>query len=388
MTRNIVAQIDTPLVRATAAPRTGVDGEAASKADFSQLRYAQCWEDADVLLEALDVQPDDVCLSIASAGDNTLALLAGNPSRVIALDLNPAQLASLELRVAAFRVLEHSELLELIGSRPSNRRTILYQRCRSLLSQPARRFWDGQAAAIGQGIGHAGKFERYLAFFRHRVLPLVHSKRRRAELLETKTRAERASFYARRWDTWRWKLVFNVFFSRFVLGRWGRDASFFDYVEGPVAPRILARARHALVELEPAENPYLHWIVTGQHGAALPFALREENFDPIRRNLDRLEWHCRSAEAYLANADRGSIDRFNMSDIFEYMSPSNYHGLLERLIHAGTSGGRVAYWNTLVDRHRPVHLDDRLRSLESLARNLHLRDKAFFYCGFVVEEIV
>ena len=49
--------------------------EVADRTDFSIVRYAQVWEDADVLLEALDVQPGDTCLSIASAGDNTLALL-------------------------------------------------------------------------------------------------------------------------------------------------------------------------------------------------------------------------------------------------------------------------------------------------------------------------
>ena len=27
--------------------------EAAERADFSLIRYAQCWEDADILLEAL-----------------------------------------------------------------------------------------------------------------------------------------------------------------------------------------------------------------------------------------------------------------------------------------------------------------------------------------------
>ena len=41
--------------------------EIAARADFSIIRYAQCWEDADVLLAALDVQPGEVCLSIASA---------------------------------------------------------------------------------------------------------------------------------------------------------------------------------------------------------------------------------------------------------------------------------------------------------------------------------
>src|SRR5262249_13958095 len=96
--------------------------EIAAKADFSGIRYAQCWEDADILLEGLAVGPGDVCLSIASAGDNTLSLLSGGPERVIALDLSPAQLACLELRVAGYRELSHPELLELIGSKPSQRR--------------------------------------------------------------------------------------------------------------------------------------------------------------------------------------------------------------------------------------------------------------------------
>src|SRR5438128_5242263 len=102
--------------------RAPVTSEAAGRADFSGIRYAQCWEDADILLEALDIRPGDVCLSIASAGDNTLALLARSPARVIAVDLSAAQLACLELRVAAYRELNHAELLELIGSSVSRRR--------------------------------------------------------------------------------------------------------------------------------------------------------------------------------------------------------------------------------------------------------------------------
>ena len=176
--------------------------------------------------------------------------------------------------------------------------------------------------------------------------------------------------------------------SRLVMGRLGRDASFFEYVEAPIAHRLLQRVQHALVELEPADNPYLQWILTGRHTTALPLALREENFETIRNNLDRLEWQCRSAEDYLAGAATGTIDRFNMSDIFEYMSSENYHALLEQLIEAGKAGGRIAYWNTFVDRRRPSHMQDRLHSLDELAQRLHLSDKAFFYDRFVVEEIV
>ena len=49
--------------------------EVATRAEFSQIRYAQVWEDADILLDGLDIQPGDVCVSIASAGDNALAML-------------------------------------------------------------------------------------------------------------------------------------------------------------------------------------------------------------------------------------------------------------------------------------------------------------------------
>ncbi len=70
-------------------------------ADFSLIRYAQCWEDADVLVKGLDIQPGARCLSICSAVDNTLALLTRDPAQVLALDLSPIDL----------RVPDHRELL-------------------------------------------------------------------------------------------------------------------------------------------------------------------------------------------------------------------------------------------------------------------------------------
>ncbi|MGV8073459.1 MAG: DUF3419 family protein [Syntrophobacteraceae bacterium] len=362
--------------------------EAERKSDFSMVRYGQCWEDADILIEGLDVHPGDVCLSIASAGDNSISLLSRSPARVVALDLSPVQLACLELRIAAYRELSHGELLELVGSRPSSRRADLYRRCRPLISSDTRRFWDSHPAEIERGIGGAGKFERYFALFRTRILPLVHSRRTVSALLQHRDREEREAFYAHEWDTWRWRIIFRLFFSRVVMGRIGRDPSFFRYVEGSVAERILARTRHALTVLDPLENPYLQWILTGSHPAALPHVLRPENFDSIRENLDRIEWHCRPVEKFLEREGEKSFDRFNLSDIFEYMSMENYHLLLERLTRAGRPGGRLAYWNMLAPRRRPESMADRLRPLDNLAERLHSEDKAFFYSAFVLEEIV
>lgn len=361
--------------------------EIARKADFSAVRYAQCWEDADVLLAGLDVQPGDVCISIASAGDNTLALLTRSPARVIALDLNPAQLACLALRVAAYRELSHPELLELIGSSSSRRRDDLYRRCRPLLDPATRDFWDARPADVRAGIGGAGKFERYFALFRKYVLPLVHRGGVVRQLFRSKSAHERQAFYRGVWDNWRWRLLCRAFFSRRVMGRLGRDPRFFDYVEGGMAEHVRRRSEHAFTALDPAANPYLQWIGTGRHLTALPLALRPEHFDTIRQNLDRLEWRCQSVEDFLARPDAPVADRFNLSNIFEYMSEANYHALLGRLLQHARPGARLGYWNMLVPRTRPQSMADRLEPLCALSERLFAEDMAFFYCRFVVEEV-
>ncbi|MDR2548617.1 MAG: BtaA family protein [Desulfobulbus sp.] len=364
------------------------DTEIAAKASFDAIRYAQCWEDADILLQGLDVQEGDVCLGIGSAGDNCLSLLTRHPKRVIAVDMNPAQLACIALRVAAFKCLEHHQLLELVGSRPSERRVALFERCTIHLADEYREFWQNNLGAIAGGIGDAGKFERYFAMFRKYVIPLVHRSATVKHLLEGGDRERCALFYDTTWNNLRWRMLFRLFFSRWLMGKLGRDPSFFAYVEGSVADRILARTRHALRELDPGKNPYLHWILTGGHGDALPHALREENFATIRDNIDRLEIRRGTVESVLAAEGSRSVDRCNLSDIFEYMSEETATSVLAQVVAATRSGGRLAYWNMLAPRCCPSEWNDRVRRRHDLGQRLLLEDKAFFYSAFIVEEVL
>lgn len=360
----------------------------AEQVDFSIIRYAQCWEDADILLEALRIRPGAVCVSIASAGDNSLSLLTADPGRVVAVDMNPAQLACVELRVAAFRRLQHGELLALLGARPCADRVRLYRACRDELSPPVRSFWDERSALIAAGVGGSGKFERYFQLFRTRVLPWVHGPEKVARLLAIDSVEEARRFYAATWDTWRWRLLFQLFFSRQVMGRAGRDPAFFQYVDGSVASRILGRTRHALTEIPPAGNPYLHWILQGTYGKALPHALREEHFETIRSRLHRLEWRRSSLEELIDGEGLGQVAAWNLSDIFEYMSAEATGQLLRRLAAASAPGARLAYWNMLVPRSRPESMRGELLSHEVLGEELLAKDKAFFYSRFLVEEVV
>jgi S-adenosylmethionine-diacylglycerol 3-amino-3-carboxypropyl transferase len=172
------------------------------------------------------------------------------------------------------------------------------------------------------------------------------------------------------------------------MGRLGRDPEFFRYVDTDVAASILGRTRHALSGLDPSQNPYVHWILTGTHGAVLPCALRLEHFETIRDRVDRLEWHCQSVEEFLERSSERTMDRFNLSDLFEYVSVEHYHRMLDAIIRCSRRGARLAYWNMLAPRRRPEHLSDRLRPLDELAGRLHLADRAFFYSAFRVEEVL
>src|SRR5262252_7862567 len=80
------------------------------------VRYANCWEDAAVVSAGLAPLEGARCLSIASAGDNALNLLAGGAAEVLAVDLNPAQLAVVELKAACFAGLSHGETVRFLGA--------------------------------------------------------------------------------------------------------------------------------------------------------------------------------------------------------------------------------------------------------------------------------
>lgn len=346
------------------------------RARFDLIRYANSWEDADVLCEALQPAPGKRMLAIASAGDNAFALLAGGAD-VVAVDLSEAQLALVELKRAAIRRLD--DVAGFLGIRPMHDRLRAY---RSLqLPADTRAWWDAHTDAIEKGVSRAGRFENYFRLFRRYVLPLVHTRGTVEKLLAPKSRDERQRFYDEEWNTWRWRAMFRLFFSRFVMGRTGRDPEFFRYVEGSVAERIFRRAEYAMTELAPHANPYFTHIFTGNYGDVLPRYLRD--LDALRANLDKLTL----VRGSIDEAATGRFDGFYLSDIFEYVDETTHAAMYERLLNAANPGARLAYWNLLVPRRVPPQLESRVKELREEAEALFARDQAFFYGALVLESV-
>lgn len=363
-----------------------VESAIAARARFDQIRYAQLWEDADVLLLGLDSAPGATLVSICSAGDNALAMLTRDPARVVVVDLSPAQIACLSIRIAMYRRLAHPEFLELTGSRPSTRRGALLDQVAATLGPDDQAFWAARTAeVVAYGLGGVGRFERYFRIMRTLLLPLAQSRATLDAVFAPRTREARAAFVAARWNNWRWRLLLRTFFSNFVMGRLGRDPAFFDQVAGSLADHVAGKIDHAAIDQDPARNPYLHWILKGTHGAALPLAWRPEFFAIIRDRLDRLDIRPGSLERFVATGEKA--DGFNLSDIFEYMDAATFAAVYGSILAASHPGARLVYWNMMVPRRAPEAFRSRVVRLAEVEARGKALDKAFFYSDFVVERV-
>ena len=77
---------------------------------FAILKYGKTMR---TLFEGLDLKPTDHVVSIGSAGDNALALLARGVASVSSVDLNPAQTALCELKKIAISKVDYAEFADL-----------------------------------------------------------------------------------------------------------------------------------------------------------------------------------------------------------------------------------------------------------------------------------
>jgi S-adenosylmethionine-diacylglycerol 3-amino-3-carboxypropyl transferase len=355
----------------------------ASRAEFNFIRYANVWEDADILVQALAPCAGGNLLSIASAGDNSFSLLTLNPELVVAVDLNPVQLALVDLKCAAIKKLSREECIAFLGFTPSQNRVQTYQLLRSEMSSSTTAIFDTGTAEIAGGIIHHGKFERYFQTFAKRILPLIHHRSTTAKLFESRSEEEQQTFYNNTWNTWRWRLLFKIFFSKPVMGRLGRDPEFLNEVKVPVGQFIFNKAEQHLSSTLVSRNHMLRYQLTASFDNLLPHYLQESNYALIQSRLGALQLHQGYAEEAIARY--GQFRGMNLSNIFEYMPQDIFQQVGYNLNQGLENSGKLAYWNLMVPR-KLSRVVPSLHWQKEESENLGLQDKGFFYSGIVVDK--
>lgn len=364
----------------------------ATTAALDVVRYSQVWEDHAVLERGLHVGPGDDVLSIGSAGCNVLALLLAEPRSIVAIDVSPAQVALIELKLAALERLRHHEFAALVGARQGMDRDLLYARVRGGLGDASREYWDANVAELRAGVIGRGMLDRYIREFQREHVSRVVDPVALARLLALDDLEAQSAMFARHLGTPRFEDAVRRSFGREALSGPVRDRTQFEYVDRheDVAGAFWRRLRHVCTALPARGNFYLEWLLTGRYGdlAAGPPFLRPENYDRLRALVDRVTVVRDRLDEHLLRAEGRPFSKANLSDVFEYMSSDEAGRLLELVASRTRPGGRVAYWNLFVARSAPERLADRLVPRAAEAHDLWLADRVPFYGSFHVDEVV
>lgn len=331
------------------------------------IRYSNVYEDINSLL---NVASGDIYLSVASGLDNTLALLKKNPSKIVAFDYNITQIYLAKLKMTCFNYLAYQEMLSFFGINSSKKERLeIYKKVSYYLEEEVKTYFDNNIDIIKVGLVYAGKFEYYLSKFKKYILPFTHSKRIIKEFMYAKTIEEQKEVY-KRFNNKRFKKLFKFFFSEKVMSKIGRNKDYFKYADKDLATTLKERVDLGFNNVLNRENPYMQLIVLGKF-LTLPEYLKEENFELIRNNIDKVE---------LVHADFNDVitktkyDFLNLSDIFEYMSEEETQRC-EQLISENTNqNAKVVFWNMIVPREFKT---DKFKLLES--DNDFIKERPFFY---------
>lgn len=358
----------------------------ANKVDFSIIRYSNCWEDADLLIQALNEQKNGKYLSICSAGDNSFSLLCLQPDIVVAVDLNDTQLYLAELKISAIKQLELDDFKGFIGIKDSLIRTDIYKTIlRDQLTESAKSYWDHNLEYIRSGVSNIGKFENYFKVFRKYVLKYIHSKKRINTLFVPKKEQEQVEFYRTHWNNRRWKFLFKIFFSKHIMGKVGRDPEFVKQVTIPVGEYIYQKAENHLSSKKCQENYMLQHILTGQYASDLPHYVKEQNYPIIKKNIDKIVLF----KGYVQEAIEkyGPFNGMNLSDIFEYQPMDIFEKVSQELVSGLHPNGIICYWNLMVPR-RISSIVPEMKYQKEASELATEKDKGFFYNQFIIDRKV
>lgn len=352
------------------------------------IRYSQCWEDPTLVIESLKLNNEDVVLSIASGGENIFAILLKNPKKVIAIDSNLDQLYLVKLKTAAITALDFEEFVEFMGFKDSTSRIKYFERCKKHLKSEEINFWEDNLDSIKKGIVHIGKFENYLLKFRKYILSLVLSKNKIKKFLSASTLEEQEYFFKNYWNGIRWKLLFRIFFSKFLMSKLGRDKDYFKYNSNKnIAKHYFDRTKYGITKVHISKNYFMEYILTGN--IKFPFKehpyLDKNNFSVLKDKLKQVEYIKSDVLNFLKKIKPNSISKYNLSDIFEIMSQKEYSDIFKEITRTSKKDARVCYWNNLVERKNRMG-EDKFSKDSELSDNLSSKDRVFFYSRFIVEK--
>lgn len=342
-------------------------------------------EDERTEARALALGPNDRVLSIASAGEMALSLVSMGAAKVIAVDIDPAQLHLARLKLAAACTLKRSEAIRFLGYRPASpaERSRWLDAVLATMPPDAREFWAPHRAALGQGVIWAGRFEQYMLKVTRIAVPLLG--RRRVEgIFECATLTEQEAYFDARLDLRALRLLLRVVFNRKVYAKRGMDPRSLQYrtsADEPLGVQFFRQFRDALTRTPVRDNWLMQLIVLGKtlSDDTVPAYLSAAGVEVLKANRDRIEFRLADVIDYLEECPVGTFDKAHLSNLPDWMNQDQFETTLTLVDAKIARPGRIVWRYLHRDRPVPAALRETLVVDEALGAELQRDDRFPFY---------
>jgi S-adenosylmethionine-diacylglycerol 3-amino-3-carboxypropyl transferase len=308
------------------------------------LVFNQTWEDPDVDRAALALSPDDVVVSIASAGDNILCLALDRPKTIHAVDVNPTQIHLLALKLCALQHLDYPDYAHLFSLAPAPRAGALYrEQLRQYLDAPDRQYWDAHVGMLTGGLYRAGVYGRALGYLRT-ALQVRCGREALEKVFEQPTLAMQADWYARRVHAHWWNPLTRPLADRLpTLLVFGIHPNQARRVGGAHFAEFLSKAILRVFSTMPArENYFWQQVLLGRY-LSLPPHLRPSNYGPLKEAAGRIHLHTGRLQTLLDSLPAGSVTCFNLLDAPDWLTEAQTLDWWRRIGRAAAPAARVLF---------------------------------------------
>lgn len=350
------AQLGSAVHQNSALSRTGLLERLFSRL-FEGLVYPQIWEDPVVDMAALEIDAADDLVCIASGGCNVMSYLTASPNSITAVDLSPAHVALLKLKLAAAqRLTNHSQFFEFFGKADRACNTRLYDALIApSLHAETRAFWEARTLR-GRRIA---MFDR--GFYRHgllgRFIATVHLVARLAgvdfrPLLAARSVEEQTRFFdARVAPLFEKRIVRFLARRRAALFGLGIPPAQYDKLAadagGDVMPVLRERTRKLMCDFPIREN-YFAWQAFNRGyeeaaDASVPPYLEARHFEALRSAADRVRVLNRSLTDLLAEEPARSKSCYVLLDAQDWMTDGQLNALWAEITRTAVPGARVIF---------------------------------------------
>ena len=371
---------------------------------FEGLVYAQIWEDPEVDMAALDLGPDRRLVTIASGGCNVMSYLLADPMHVIAVDLNPAHLALLELKLAAARHLpDHDAFRRLLVTGHDRANIELYRRWLAAhLSATTRAWWEGRDRIGRRRLGMLTR-NLYAHGLLGRTIQAGHlvcrlHGRNPRRLTEARSREDQRRLFE--------EVLAPVFASPAVRTMAGMPATYFglgippaqfEAMKADAGGDILSLVKSRIERLAcdfPIEDNWFAWQAFARRypesGATLPPYLRPESFASLRERAPRVDLHHATVTDLLTRLDAETVDGYVLLDAQDWMTRAQITALWAQIGRTSRAGAKVVFRTAaaaspLTDL-LPAELLAPWAYAAARSAELHARDRSAIYGGFHLYE--